>query len=89
MPKQTIFIYIKLLTINYIIKVINNNDDKHYMRSDAMDLLKRLETKANEYWRRANAAQGLERQRLLAQHREAYEQLKRHRKWLTVMGVQL
>lgn len=53
-----------------------------------MDLLKRLETKANEFWRRANASQGLERQRLLAQHREAYSKFKAHRNWLAVMGVQ-
>lgn len=51
-----------------------------------MDLLKRLETKANDYWRRANSAQGLERQKLLQQHREAYRQFKQHREWLTIMG---
>jgi hypothetical protein len=52
-----------------------------------MDLLKRLETKANEYWRMANAAQGLQRERLLKLHREAYGKLKAHRNWLAVMEV--
>jgi hypothetical protein len=54
-----------------------------------MKLLKQLEAKAIRYWRSANAAQGLERQRLLQQHREAYEQFKRHREWLAALGVQL
>jgi hypothetical protein len=53
-----------------------------------MDLLKRLETKANEFWRKAHEARGLERQRLLELHREAYRKFKAHRNWLAIVGVQ-
>ncbi len=55
-----------------------------------MELLKKLENKAVEIWRRANNARGLqERQKLMQQHREAYEQYKRHRDWLKAMGTQI
>ena len=54
-----------------------------------MELLKKLENKALEMWRRANEARGLdERQKLLQQHRQAYEQYKRHKDWLKAMGAQ-
>lgn len=53
-----------------------------------MDLLKKLETKANEYWRMANAAKGLQREQLLKLHREAYRKFKAQRNWLAAMGAQ-
>lgn len=71
-------------------QVISKNDDEYYdQRMDQMDLLKRLETKAGDYWRKANEARGLERQKLLQQHREAYRQYKRHKEWLAAMGGQI